>query len=337
MSRGDVRTFAFLTIALLLAGCADSGGSEGDDADLADDAGASAPRGSGAPSSGASGDSGATDADPARWYAFAFSREVEPKSGGSGRIQSYSYTTTKENDGAETTVDVVVTVEGVSTENVRTQKMDMASGNYEPVVVSTPLEVTKLRHEMTVVKDDAGDREAGETSVVTIWIPTGELPESSTFVWYFVKMAWEGEGGERGGWEYYVSPQMQAEQEQGGVIYLPFEDGRSGGSWWAFDLMTSMYGLSWFAPYVTGEQAFEEGSFSYGGYSQSVRRETFRIGGYAFDGWSVQLSGVSGGSSSGWMMKASEDLPIPVAFRFGSSGDGSSSVISYELTDLRLG
>jgi hypothetical protein len=68
-----------------------------------------------------------------------------------------------------------------------------------------------------------------------------------------------------------------------------------------------------------------------------VRRETLTVGRYTFDGWAIELSGASAGSSSGWMMKASDDLPIPVAFRFGSSqSGGSSSVIEYELTDLTL-
>lgn len=339
MSRRGLRTFALLMIALLFAGCADA--PTDDEAEDEGDprtnptTGTTRSTGSGAtPPAG----SDATD-DPARWYAFAFDREVEAKSGGSGRIQSYSYTSTTEEGGKETTVDVDVTVEGVSTQTIRTQKMDMAAmqaGNMEPNIISSQLEVAKLRHVMTVVTDETGEHQAGESTVVTVYVPTGNLPQSSTFLWYFAKMSWEGAGSEVGTWEYYVSPEMQAQQQNGTGFFLPFEEGGSSTDWWGFELMTSTYGLSWFAPYVTGAQGFQEGSFSYGGYSQDVRKDTFTIGSYTFDGWSVELSGVSGQSSSGWMMKASEDLPLPIAYRFGTTGE-SSSLMSYELTDVKLG
>lgn len=340
------RALALLAVFLLLAGCAapaddagDASGAVVDPDDAADPGapGGDATTGGADGSPDAAGEDGASDEERAFWAAFAFDEPVTTKSGETGLIRSYSYTNTVEEDGKETIVDVTVVVEGASTESIRAQTMDMASGTYEMKVVSTPLEVTKLRHELTVVKDDTGEREAGETSVVTVHVPVEELPESSTFLWYFAKMTWENADGESGTWEYHLSPTMEAEQENGEALYLPYTEGDSS-SWWGFELMTSTYGLSWFAPYVRGEQAFEEGSFSFGGYSQRVERETLTIGEHAFDGWSVSFSGTSDGASSGWMMKAADDLPIPVAFRFGASqGSDDSSVVAYELTDLELG
>lgn len=341
------RAVALLLSFLLLAGCAapsDEGDADDANAPGDGDPDAGAPRptagsvrpGSEGESDGETADGGATEEEKAFWAAFAFDEPVTTKSGQTGMIRSYSYTNTLEEDGKETVVQVDVIVEGASTEDIRVQTMDMSSGSPQMSVVSTSLEVTKLRHELTVVKDDTGEREAGETTTVTVYVPVGELPESTAFVWFFSKMTWENAEGEAGTWEYHVSEEMQAQQESGANVYIPYTEGESN-AWWGFELMTSTYGLSWFAPYVRGEQAFEEGSFSYGGYAQSVRRETFTLGGHSFEGWSVEMSGTSGGSSSGWMMKAADDLPMPVAFRFGSSQNGGdSSVVGYQLTDLEI-
>lgn len=339
-----LRALALLLASLLFAGCAapsDEGVDDGGSPTVGGDVGAdpSTPTtggaGAGVDDGGAS-DGGATEEETAFWAAFAFDEPVTTKTGQTGLIRSYAYTNTIEEDGKETVVDVDVVVEGVSTEDIRVQTLDMSSATPEMRVVSTPLEVTKLRHELTVVKDDTGERVAGETTTVTVYVPVGELPESTMFVWFFSKMTWENADGEAGTWEYHLSEEMQAEQESGEGTYLPYTEGDSS-SWWGFELMTSTYGLSWFAPYVRGEQAFEEGSFSYGGYSQEVQRETFTVGGHSFAGWSVEMSGSSAGASSGWMMKAADDLPMPVAFRFGSSQDGGdSSIVAYELTDLEI-
>lgn len=323
-----LRLPVLLLVALLLAGCADTA-VEGGTLDAGDGEAAGMD----------AGEDAAPDAseDPARWYAFAFDHEVTPRSGGSGKIQSYSYTNTREDEGKETTVKVDVTVVGTGTEAIRTSKMDFASGSYEPTVVNASLETVRLRHELTVVTDETGERTPGETSVVTISMPTEELPESSTIFWSFVKMEWGGADDESGSWEYYVTPEMAQQQEGGEVVFLPFQEGEQSDAWWGFDFMTQTYGLSLFSGYVHGDQAFEEGSFSFGGYSQDVHRESVTVGAYTFDAWSVEIRGTSDGESSGWMMKASDDLPIPMAFRFGTEGSESDSVLAYELTDLVLG
>ncbi|HVM46003.1 MAG TPA: hypothetical protein VM582_08725, partial [Candidatus Thermoplasmatota archaeon] len=338
------RFLSLLTMSLLLgallAGCASEGTDGG--ADAADGDGDAAGTGAGAGSrptprsnDGAASPSGSDASDEAaRWYAYAFDTPVRAKSGGAGKIQEFTFRSTREESAGATVMDVRVEVLGVTSVPVRTTRMDMTS--FESTTVETPVELQRLRHTITVVSDASSGRAAGDSATVDVYVPVDEL-QASAHGWFFTKMVWNDGEGEEHAWEWHVTPAMQSEVDAGRAIYLPFVEG-DGSDWWGFDVMATTYGLGVFSGFATGAQEFSEESFSYGGYSHRTSRETFRIGGYTFDGWSVRTSATTAQGSGEWSFDVSPDLPVPISYRIGSTGaDGSDAVYAYELRDLKLG
>lgn len=278
-------------------------------------------------SSGSSDDDSTDDAAMSPWSAYRFQETVEPRSGGSGKIQSYSYTSTEEDSGEKTVIDVDVEVLGIGTEDIRSQKMDLTGG--EPVTVTFPVEVTKLRHTFTVVQDDTGELEAGRSGAATLWVPT-DPAAPGTFLGYFAHLDFE-EGDDVGVWEYHTPA------DDSGTFYLPFTEGEDPTSWWGYDLLLGTYGLNWWSGLFVEDSGLEEGTFGFGGYQYKAERDTLEVGRYAFDGWRVTWSVASAGDRGGYTVAVAPELPIPVAYDYGSTTGGESDRIAFELTDLELG
>lgn len=316
-----------LATALVLAGCASDDPSP--DATPTPNTGAGATPTS--PTAGAgSTDGSTTDAtDSIPWAAYRLDETVTPRSGGAGKIQSFAYTSTQ-TQGAEVTIlDVTVESLGTSTENVRSQKVDLTTGTQTPV--SVPVEVTKLKHTITVREDGSGELQAGDTATATLWLPTSETTAPSMFLWRFVHVDFE-DGDESGVWEYVADPNAQQ------AFPAPYTEGDDPNSWWGFEHLLATYGLSWWAGLFAEGSNLEEGSYNFGGFAYRSERETLRVGGYTFDGWRVTWSGASEGDSADFTVAVAPSLPLPVEQDFGSNDGGSGgSRTKFELTALDLG
>lgn len=267
----------------------------------------------------------------APWGAYRFDEVVDPRTGGSGRVQSYAFTHTRENEGEVTQIDVGVEVLGVSTETVRGETFDFASGNSEPTTVSASVEVAKLRHTITVQRDDSGELTPGDTAVVTVWMPL-DAAAPTLALWQFVHIDFE-DGDERGVWE--TVPQTAGQT----TMTLPYTEGDDPTSWWGFEQLVTAYALSWWAGLFQAEDVtLEEGSHSFGGFQYSAERETLAVSGYTFDGWRVSWSATDvGGSSGGYTVAVAPALPLPFEHAFASKTGQTTDRIAYELTALELG
>lgn len=261
------------------------------------------------------------------WGAYRFDETVRPRSGGSGKIQSYEYSHTMENDGEVTSFDVKVDVLGVSTETVRGQQLDLSTG--QTTVVSAPVEVAKLRHTITVIKDDSGDTSPGDTGVATLWLPTEARTASVTMLWQFVHLDFE-ENGVTGVWENLPTDATQAS------FSVPYTEGEDPTNWWGFEDLVTTYALSWWAA-IFEDATIEEGSHNFGGFQYSADRDTLSVDGYSFAGWRVEWSVTSGADSGGYTIVVAPALPIPFEHSFRTSSSGGSGSYSYKLTGLSLG
>lgn len=329
MSRSLLLTLVLLGAAF--AGCAEEA------ATIEDDLAASDPALDHEAGIGTVPDETGAGDDLAVWHAHAYDRIVDPKGGASGRIQSYSFVQTNTEDGQTTEVSVDVEVLGRSTEAIRMNRTTVeADYTMKSEIVSTDVEVHRLRHTLTVLRDDSGERAEGETATITLALPADEVAAQGSFGWYFVAMDYETADG-AGTWEYYMTEQMQDEMDEGGSFYLPYIEGEEATAWWGFEYMLGTYGLSWWSAWASGDRSFEEGSYDYGGYSYSASRVTHELGGYAFDGWDLRWGGSDGSSSNELVLKVAPELPMPLEYTSGSSDEGSEDLLSYRLTDLRLG
>jgi len=275
---------------------------------------------------GSSAGSDASDSVP--WAAYRLDETVTPRSGGSGKIQSFAYTSTEGAEGERTILDVKVEVLGTSTENVRSQRLDVTTGEQTPV--SVQVEVTKLKHTITVRQDDSGERAAGDTATVTVWLPTEDSAAPSMFLWRYVHLDYEEEGA-TGVWEHVADP--AAPQS----MAVPYTEGDDPTSWWGFDHLLATYSLSWWAGLFAADAALEEGSYNFGGFAYESKRETLRVGGYTFDGWRVTWSAGAPGESADFTVAVAPTLPLPVVQDIGSSEGSGGSRTRFELTDLDLG
>lgn len=314
-------------IAIVLAGCAADNGTTDDGETTSDTTAPSGPT-TGAPSGSGAGtttDGATTAASP--WAAFDFQDEVDPRDGRSGKIQSYSYTTTQTHGAGTTVLDVDVEVLGTSTENVRSTRFDLTGASPSTSAVTTPLEVVKLRHTIRVERDDSGEHQAGDTSSATMWIPTDESVGQGTFLWRFVHLD-RDEDGVTGVWEYVGDATGTT---------APYTEGEDPTSWWGFEHLLATYGLSWWAGLFAEDAEIQEGTYGFGGFQYTASRETLRVSGYGFDGWRIQWSGAAEGESASFAVAVAPELPIPFEHDYGSSGGSGTSRIAYKLTALELG
>lgn len=318
---------ALLAISLALAGCAappaDPAGTSGTDVLVDED---EAPEGE---------TSDETDASSTaeRWHGFDFDQRVEPRSGGAGTLKSFAARMTEEEDGKLTVYDVEVEVGAVSTRDIRTKLMSFADGTEE--IITTPLEVRELSHTVTVVRDDTGERTAGDVLVFRGYEPVDASKQEGTFLLGYAAMEWTDEEGKTGLMEYYVPPGQEPPE---GAMYLPYQEGEGDFSGhWGFSLFSMAYNPIWLAGWSDGAQEFEEGSWSFGGHSYVVERKTLSVSGYTFDGWHVEWSASSQGTTATWSFEVATSLPVPFAYHFGGGSGSSSDRWSWELRELALG
>lgn len=319
----NARTLAaVLVTSALLAGCMGT-----PDVPEVDDTGSD--DGTGTDTGGdAPGDGG----EQVSWAQYAYDREVDPASGRSGKVQSYSYRNTQEENGEKTVIDVDVEVLGTETENVRVRQPDFATGDFDGKVVEVPVRVHKLKHTIEVVQDDTGDREAGDTGVVTLWIPADSTGPQGTYLWNFVRMEEETDDGTNV-WEYYTTEEMQND----GNVYMPYTEGDDVMQSWTWDYLMGTYGWGLWSTFFADTTTLEEGSYNFGGVSYVSKRERLEVGDYAFDGWRVTWGAVSGGEGGGWTVAMAPQLPMAYEYAFSSRSGDTTSLMSYKLTDLELG
>lgn len=325
-----------LALSVSLAGCAAPDADPGaDDADPSGDEVAG-----NADSPAVEGDT--SDEDDAsspgeRWHGFDFDRQVTPRSGGSGTLQSFTARISQEEDGEVATYDMKVEVGEATTRDIRTKKMTFSGTAPSEETITTPLEVRELTHTITIVKDDSGEREVGEVTVFSGFEPVDVANEAGTFLLGYAAMEWTDADGSTGLMEYYVPG---GQQPADGSMYLPYQEGESDFSGhWAFGLFGMAYNPALLAGWTDGSQEFEEGSWSFGGASYEVERKSLSVSGYTFDGWHVEWGAAADGSTATWSFDVATSLPVPFAYTIGGTeqGGSGSSLWTWELREIRLG
>lgn len=327
MARLPHLLIAMLLVAAALAGCA----TPAPDDQAFDEGGDDAGTGDGDSSSdGDTGPSGGADAEPETWDGFDFERVIEPRSGGSGQLKTFDYRHTESDNDETTIIDVHVEVLPVGTFPVRTAKMTF--GGEEPEPVSHEVELRPVRHTTTIVQDDDDPEKEGEQSTVTFYRAVNGVDEERGFNGYFVMAHVETAEGE-GRVEYYLTPEMDAEDEDADFFYSIYTEGDISGDWWGHIYLLGVYGQgTWYSE----GSAYEEEEFSFPGMSSSTRRAQFEIGDYTFDGWRVSVTTESGDSTAILAHEVAPGLPVPISYHIESKGS-NPSLLRYELTNVQLG
>ena len=322
-----MKKFVFLVIALLaivsLAGC---GGDNGDKDN----------NGNG------NGNGDGNGAETAQWAAYAFDETVEPKSGGSGEIGSFTIESVYSEDGKAREFKIEGTYLGQETVQIATQKMVIVASpySYTTANVTTSLECYKVKHHVTVVKDETGDTHPAWADI-TLWIPTGDLETTTLYFWIYPKATYIDSNGDQGEWSYYLTEAMQNEQQNPPagqtITYLPVAEG----DFYGYDDYTffGLYGWGWFwfqGFAEGGQQQLKVGSWTGGGCSYSCTKGDKTIGSYAFSAWTLDASCTGQGYSGGYKGTFSRGLPLPIYLKVGSTSEGSSNYFEYTLTDLEL-
>jgi hypothetical protein len=280
--------------------------------------------------------------ETAQWAAYAFGDTVKPSSGGSGKISSFTIESSYTEAGKVRQFKIEGTYEGKEMAQITTQKMVTTSTPFNITTsnVTASLECYKVKHRITVVKDDTGASHPASAEI-TIWIPTGELETTATFFWIYPKATYTDSDNHMGTWSYYLTAAMQNEMQNPPagqtVAYLPVVEGDFYGydDWTLFGLYG--YGWYWFKGFAEGgQQHMEVGSWSYGGCSFTCSEGNKTIGGYTFSAWTLDATCSGQGYTGGYKGSFSPDLPLPIHLKVASTGGGTSSEYEYTLTDLKL-
>lgn len=322
-----MKKFVLLAIAVLiivsLAGCSNNGDTDNNG------------NGNG------NGDGNGTDT--AQWAAYVFDQSVTPTSGGTGKIQSFTINSVYSDEGKAREFKIEGTYLGKETTQVATQKMVITSTPTYGVTtteVTTSLECYKVKHHVTVVKDETGDTHPAWADI-TLWIPTGDLETTMSYFWIYPKATYVDSDSNEGGWSYYLTDAMQNEMQNppaGQTIsYLPVTEG----DFYGYDEWTfyGLYGWGWFwfkGFAEGGQQQLEVASWSYGGCSYDCSKGNKSIGGYTFSAWTLDVSCTGQGYTGGYKGIFSHDLPLPIYLKVASSGEDSSNYFEYTLTDIQL-
>ncbi len=332
----NMKKLVFLLIALLavlaLVGCGGNGDDNGDNGD-----------GNGT-ADGDDVDNGNGDTDGDQWLAYEFDEEVNPASGGSGNIKTFTINSKTVEDGKVSEFNIEATYLGKENAQIATTKTTMVtSPTYSTTDenVTATLECFKLKHRVTVVQDTTGDTHPAWAEI-TCWIPT-EDTEDSLYAWLYPKAEYVDSDGKHGGWSYYVTPAMEAARENPPanttIYYLPATSGDEDFYGYNSQVFYGLYGWGWiyFQAFAEdGGQSLEEADVHAATFSYSCHKVDRTIGGYKFHAWDVKWSGTSGSSTGSWEAVFSADLPLPIYSKFGGSGEGSNSLFEYTLTDLQL-
>lgn len=347
MSRSLLLVLVLLGTAL--AGCAEEGAPANPTNDGGADGGAADGGANGGANGGTNGGAnGGGDATPPTvWHANAYDRVITPKSGPSGRLQAYSFEQkATDAEGKVTEIKADVEVLGRSVEPIRTNFTSFgADFTSNSETRTSDVDVYRLRHTVTVVRDETGGSNVGDVSKLTLYIPAGNA-SSVGFGIFFVKLVAETGAG-TSSWEYYVTPEMQAQAEASQGFYLPYVEGDDLTASPAFSHLLVVYGLSTVVAQLNEDGALEEGTHEMDGATFTVARADHQIGTYTFAGWT--LRGQHEGEPESSIGLAAE-LPVPVSFE-GSAGGaasddedgetvedaGAAVNFSYRLTGIRLG
>lgn len=318
-----MKKFVFLVIAFLLvislAGCGGGNGDEDKD-----------------------GNGDGNGAETAQWSAYAFGDTVKPKSGGSGKIDSFTIESVYNDEDGLRKFKIEGTYLGKETAQVKTQKMVLVTSPYSYTTenVTASLECYKVKHRVTVLQDETGDTHP-DWAEITLWIPTGDLETTAMIFWIYPKAEYIDSDDNDGGWSYYLTEAMQDEMDNPPagttVLYSPVVEGEFHGyDTWAF---FGLYGVGWglFQGFAEGgQQQLKVSSWTYGGCNYSCTKGNKAVGGYTFTAWTLDVSCTGEGYTGGYKGVFSEDLPLPMYARFSSSGGGTSTYWEYTLTDMKL-
>lgn len=314
-----MKKLLFLVIALLaivsLAGC---GGNK-----------------NGGTDNNTNGNGGGNGSDTAQWAAYSFGDTIKPSSGGSGKIKSFTIDSAYTEDSKTREFTVEGTYLGTETVGIDTQKM--VTSSTPPYItttnVTTSLECYKIKHHVTVVKDETGGTHPAWADM-TVWIPTANFGTSVSYFWIYPKATYADSDNHTGEWSYYLTDAMKNDTT---ASYLPVASGDFYGydGWMLYGLYG--WGYYWFQAYAEGgQQQLRVSSWSYGGCSFTCTKGPKTVGSYTFSAWTLDASCSGQGYSGGYKGIFSSDLPLPLYFKVGSSGDGSSKYWENTLTALQL-
>jgi uncharacterized lipoprotein YehR (DUF1307 family) len=300
---------------------------------------------------GCGGNNGGTDnntkgngntTETQQWAAYAFGETVKPSSGGSGKIKTFTIDSKTTEDGKVREFKIDGTYLGKEPTQIVTQKTVMNLSTYETTVenVTTSLECYKVKHRVTVVRDDTGDIHPAWADT-TLWIPTDNFETTASYLWIYPKATYVDSDGHTGEMSYYLTEAMQNEVSNPpagtSVFYSPISEG----DFYGYDeyAFFGLYGWGWvyFQAFAEGGgYDLEEAHVSTPTWSYNCTKVDKTIGGYTFHAWSVNWNVTAGGSTGGWAAIFSPDLALPIYSKFGGTGEGSSSSFEYTLTDLEL-
>ncbi len=341
----NLRRLVLVLIALLavlaLVGCG-GGDDNGDNNGSGNGNGTTNGDGNGDGNGNGDGD-GDGDGETAQWAGYNFGVTVKPSSGASGQVKTFKYEFGYKDDEGLREFDVDGTYLGRVNEPILTQKMTYSTTTHEFTYenVTTMMDCYKLKHRVTVVTNQT-DEEYPEWSETTIWIPVDVPEDSAMGTWIYPKAEYRDSEGDEGMWSYWLTEAMQNEADNAasGVSYIHAWEGEvfeQGFFDWTYIGLYG-WGWSWFKDFAEGgEQELKAGSWGSSGYSYECQKVKKTVGAYTLDAWSLEFSITYGGDSGGYKGIFSQDLAMPLYWKFGSSSGGDDTYWEYEMTDLVLG
>jgi hypothetical protein len=295
----------------------------------------------------ACGEGGEGKVSEEQWTAYAFDQEVSPDTGNSGKVKSFTIRDKYNEGSAIREFEIAGTYEGRENTEIKTTKMEMSLTppyGFSNTTVSTQMDCYKVKHRVTVLRDDTGAQHPSWADI-TVWIPKTSLWTTSQYFWIYPKSAYSDSDGHQGMWSYYLTEAMQNEMQNPPagkqVVYYPYTEGDFYDyDTWAFH---GLYGWAWtwFQSFAqNGERRFEQGSWTWsvGGATStySCSPVTKTIGSYTFDAWSVTVDWSYQGNSGQHKGIFSPDLPLPIYLKIGATGESGQNYFEYELTGLTL-
>lgn len=284
-----------------------------------------------------------------KWAAYNFDENVKANSGATGKLKTFKYEEKRVDDNKVVELDVVGSYLGRANEGILANKTVINSATYQTSysVLTTNVDCFKVKHDITVKRDDTNSGYAN-TSSVTVWIPTAGFNTTATYFWIYPKAEYSDSNGHAGSWSFYLTSAMQAEMDNPPsgetILFTPVITGTDYIDDAGSLVLWGMYGWAWywFHGYADGSSEIKEGTVSYnfGGaaYVHSIKKVTRTVGTYTFTAWDISQKWSSAGEGSAeYRIVISEDLAIPFYLKAGGSSSQSTDYYEYELKDLTIG